>query len=418
MLENERPKRIKLMLFDSTTLPIPPLRRDVQVIPVEDNGRSLLVFYDPMKVSTPGFALDRSVEPVLSLIDGQKSLDQLIPYFGDGVSAKELLKFIQMLDEQNLLDSEKFRKHSDLIETKFEEAEIRPPALAGSSYPADKNEAESFLRDIMQKSNGSSVSESPGKALYAPHIDLRVGAQQYAEAFSSLKKIKPSRVVILATAHYSGYYPDVYDGFPFIGSEKDYELPGRILKADRRIVQELARKGDETGFTTRDRAHRIEHSIETHLLFANHIWKHNFSIVPVLVAGLDEIFYKPDGDTGRKIEQFSNHIRQLDTEDTFYLISGDLSHVGRKFGDTQPAGMMRKVVENFDRQFIETASENDPHQLLGHIGENYDAYRVCGFPPLFTFLKAFPGHKGIRLNYHWWDEKERESAVSFGSILY
>lgn len=406
------------MLFDSTTLPIPPLRRDVQVIPVEDNGRSLLVFYDPMKVSTPGFALDRSVEPVLSLIDGQKSLDQLIPYFADGVSAKELLKFIQTLDEQNLLESEKFRKHSDLIETQFEEAEIRPPALAGSSYPADKNEAEGFVRDILQKCNGSMVSESPGKALYAPHIDLRVGAQQYAEAFSSLRKIKPARVVILATAHYSGYYPDVYEGLPFIGSEKDYQLPGRVLKTDRKIVKALAHSGDDAGFTNKDRAHRIEHSIETHLLFASHIWKHDFQIVPILVAGLDEILYMPDGNIGRKIEQFSKQIRQLDTVDTFYLISGDLSHVGKKFGDAQSARLMRKDVENFDHAFIETALSNKPHQMLEHIGGNYDAYRVCGFPPLFTFLKTFPDHKGTPLNYHWWDETERESAVSFGSILY
>jgi len=418
MLENERPKRIIPMLFDSTTLPIPPLRRDVQVIPVEDNGRSLLVFYDPMKVSAPGFALDKSVEPLLSLIDGQKSLDQLIPYFAGGVSANELLKFIQMLDEQNLLDSEKFRKHSDLIETQFEEAEIRPPALAGTSYPVETGKTEDFLNDIMKRCNGNFISETPKKALYAPHIDLRVGAQQYAEAFSSLRELKPERVVILATAHYSGHYPEVYDGFPFIGSEKDYELPGRVLKTNRAMVKALAGERAKSGFTTKDRAHRIEHSIETHLLFASHIWKHDFQIVPILVAGLDEVLYKANGDIGQKIEHFSNHIRQLDTDGTFYLISGDLSHVGKKFGDGQSARMMRAEVEKFDHAFIKTALSNGPGQVLEHMRGNYDAYRVCGFPPLFTFLKAFPHQKGTLLNYHWWDESERESAVSFGSILF
>ncbi len=405
-------------LFNSTTLPVPPLRGDIQILPVEDNGQSLLLFYDPMKISASGFALDRSVEPVLSLIDGRKSLDQLIPYFADGVSAKELLKFIRMLDEQKLLESNHYRNHAEWIETTFEDSDLRPPALITTSYPADEDSLEEFMQNIMMQSNGSEMSTTPGKALYAPHIDLRVGAKQYAEAFSTLKNIKPKRVVILATAHYSGYHPEMYDGYPFIGSAKDYQLPGRILKTDRDSINLLNKSGAETGFTLKDRAHRIEHSIETHLLFASHIWKHDFQIVPILVAGIDEIFYKADGDLGQKIDRFSEQLKEIDTDDTFYLVSGDLSHVGKKFGDVTPAANMRNDVEDFDREFIKNASESNLAGLITHVGAVYDPYRVCGFPPLFTFLKAFPGQKGTLINYHWWDESERESAVSFGSIAF
>lgn len=405
-------------LFNSTILPVPPLRRDIQILPVEDNGHSLLLFYDPMKISASGFALDRSVEPVLSLIDGRKSLDQLIPYFADGVSAKELLKFIRMLDDQKLLESDHFRVHAEWIETTFEDADLRPPALSKTSYPADEDKLEEFMQNIMKQSNGSVVSSTPLKALYAPHIDLRVGSKQYAEAFSTLKNIKPKRVVILATAHYSGYHPAMYDGYPFIGTAKDYQLPGRMLKTDRDTMHLLDKNGTETGFTLKDRAHRIEHSIETHLLFASHIWKHDFQIVPILVAGIDEIFYKTDGDLGQKIDRFSEQLKEIDTEDTFYLISGDLSHVGKKFGDVLPAESMRNDVENFDHKFIKTVSESDLGGLISHMAAEYDSYRVCGFPPLFTFLKAFPGYKGTRINYHWWNESERESAVSFGSIAF
>lgn len=405
-------------LFNSTTKPIPPIRRDIQVLPVEDNGHSLLLFHDPMKISASGFALDRSVEPVLSLIDGHKSLDQLIPYFSDGVSAKELLKFIRLLDEQKLLESEHFRTHSERVETTFEDADIRPPALAKTSYPDDADRLEVFMHNIMEQSNGSAVTATPRKALYAPHIDLRVGSKQYAEAFSTLKKIKPKRVVILAAAHYSGYHPELYEGYPFIGSAKDYQLPGRVLKTDRETINSLDKNRSETGFTLKDRAHRIEHSIETHLLFASHIWEHDFQIVPILVGGIEEIFYKTDGGLGQKIDRFSEQLKQLDTDDTFYLISGDLSHVGKKFGDITPAGSIRNDVENFDHEFIKSAIESDPGGLVTHMGTEYDPYRVCGFPPLFTFLKTFPGYKGTRINYHWWDEKERESAVSFGSIAF
>lgn len=405
-------------LFNSITKPVPPVRRDIQIIPVKEDGRDLLLFYDPMKIAESGFALDGSVEPILSLIDGYKSLTQLAPYFGKNVTGDQLLEFVQMLDKQKLLESPFFKTESTRIEEQFESSDTRQPALSASSYPADPDQLMEFMNNIMNDTNGLEMDASKSKALYAPHIDLRVGSKQYAEAFTQLTNLKPKRVVILATSHYSGYYPDLYDGFPFIGSQKDFLLPGRTIITDQKAVQTLAAGGENAGFTLKDRAHRIEHSIETHLLFASHIWKHDFEIVPILTAGIDELFYKQDGDLGGKIENFATLLREIDTDDTFYLISGDLSHVGRKFGDTLPAAAMRSDVETFDREFITAAEAGDHDIMLRTMAENYDPYRICGFPPLFAFIKSFPGIAGKRINYQWWDEQERESAVSFGSILY
>jgi len=407
-------------IFNTKTGIIPPVRRDVQIIPVEEDGRDLLLFYDTLKISEPGFALDRSVEPILSLLDGRKTLPQLLSYFGAGVAEEEVLNFVKMLDEQLLLESNFFRKATEKIEQQFEKSGIRKPALADSSYPSDPAECSTFIDSIFKQatpdSNGNALP--PKKALYAPHIDLRVGAKQYAEAFSILKRLQPKRVVILATSHYSGYYPEIYAGFPYVGSTKSFELPGRTFETDQSAVDKLADRGPEIGFTIHDRAHRIEHSIETHLLFAGHIWKHDFEIMPILVGGIDEIFYRQEGEMGNKITAFAESMREIDTEDTFYLISGDLSHIGRKFGDSVPASSMRPNVELFDNKFMTTAVDNDSDKMISHISANYDPYRVCGFPPLYTFIKTFPDLQGRSLNYHWWDEQERESAVSFGSIAY
>jgi predicted class III extradiol MEMO1 family dioxygenase len=125
-----------------------------------------------------------------------------------------------------------------------------------------------------------------------------------------------------------------------------------------------------------------------------------------------------DGDLAKKIAGFADALKEQDTDNTFYLISGDLSHVGRKFGDSVPASAMRSDVEAFDQRFIDIAVEGDETKMVGHLAENYDPFRICGFPPLYTFIKMFPELDGRTLNYHWWDESERESAVSFGSILY
>lgn len=419
MLENERTKRLSTELFSSKSRPVPPVRRDLQIIPVEEDGRKLLLFYDSMKISKPGFALDQSVEPILSLLDGRKSLRQLISYFGNEVSEDEILKFIQMLDQQLLLESDYFAVESDQVEQRFENSDTREPALSGNSYPSNPAKLSSFLDDLLSKASTDQNSSSiPSKALYAPHIDLRVGAKQYADAFFTLKSLKPKRVVILATSHYSGYFPQLYNGSPYIGTFKSYDLPGRTIKTDEKAMQQLSNKGKEIGFTSHDRAHRIEHSIETHLLFASHIWRHEFEIVPILVGGIDEIFYMQNGDISKKIMLFAEQLRAMDTDDTFYLVSGDLSHVGKKFGDSNAAGSMRPNVESFDEEFMNRAAANEAQEMLKHISENYDPYRVCGFPPLYTFMNTFPDLRGTSINYHWWDEYERESAVSFGSISF
>lgn len=419
MLENERTKRLST-LFDSYTAPIPPVRRDVQIIPVEDPGRELLLFFDSMKYVKPGFALNRSVEPALSLLDGRRSLNEIKPFFGNGTEEKQILEFIQMLDEQLLLESSYFYDETEKVEQQFETLTVREPALAGSSYPETPAELAAFVDNILTdaQSKETPIDGTATKALYAPHIDLRVGDNEYGQAFSTLKELKPRRIVILATSHYSGYYPKMYNGTPFIGSEKSYKLPGRILHPDREALNLLSENGKASGFTTHDRAHRVEHSIETHLLFASQIWKHNFNIVPILVGSLDELFYKQNGDSGNKLNLFTQQLRELDSDNTFFLISGDLSHVGQKFGDSDPARLMRPDVEAFDLEFINSAVENNSDRMFQHVARKYDPYRICGFPPLYTFLKAFPELKGQRINYQWWDESERESAVSFGSIAY
>ena len=100
------------------------------------------------------------------------------------------------------------------------------------------------------------------------------------------------------------------------------------------------------------------------------------------------------------------------------MISGDLAHFGKKFGDMETAASMMVKVKAFDESFMEVGANNNPKTMLDIIKTDYDPYKICGFPPLYTFMNAFPNLKGEVLSYDLWDESERESAVSFGSILF
>jgi len=409
------------VIFNSYTQKLPSIRRDIDLIPIEDNGRSLIYFHDSMGYMPDNFALDKTVEPFLSLLRGFFSIEELLEQANLSIDKKEFLHFIQLLDENNVLESARFKLYREKIEQEFEENSIREPFLADKSYPGDATEFQTFLDSMFDNhQTKDSQRRTNIRALYAPHIDMSVGKEQYAEAFSALSGIAPKRVVILGTSHYAGLYYPLYENISFIGSDKNFKVPGREFKPDSAVFDYLAEQNSAStfGFSLQDRAHRVEHSIETHLVFLSQIWKHDFSVVPILVSGFDEILYHPKGEIASNVHSFSKALRSQIDDDTFVLISGDLSHVGKKFGDQQAADQMKSDVQQFDREFLETSKKSDPGLMQELMAREYDKTRICGFPPLYTFLKMFPDLKGEEINYHWWDETERESAVSFGSLFY
>lgn len=404
------------LLFDSLTSPIPGIRHDLNIVPIKDDGRDLLYFHDVMGYASPNFALDSQVKTVLSLINNKTSVKEICKLSNGNISTDELLEFIQLLDQNRILNTKHFKLFSNKIEKQFEKSTVRKPALAGRSYPENPEQLNEYLTSFFEGINPSLTQDI--KALYAPHIELSVGQNQYAEAFSHLSNLTPKRVVILATSHYAGYFPDIYDGKPFIATRKDFKLPHRLIETDRDYLSRLSVSDANNGVTFSDRAHRIEHSIETHLLFASYFWKHDFRVIPILIGSFDEILYHNSGDLAGKIDRFTDQLKALDDDDTFYLISGDLSHIGKKFGDQTRADLMKDKVQSIDKNFLEASANLETDQLLKNLASHYDSSRICGFPPLYTFINTFEHLNGDQINYHWWDETTTESAVSFGSIIY
>ncbi len=191
------------------------------------------------------------------------------------------------------------------------------------------------------------------------------------------------------------------------------------MKNDRASVRKLASLKN-AGISTSDRAHRIEHSIELHLIFLKYLWSHDFSLVPILVGSLNDLLYMQNGDIGMKLTHLGDALHAMFGNDpeTLFLISGDLAHFGQKFGDKLPASTFFDQVHQFDRQLMEAAGKGRVDAVLDVMKTNNDQYRICGFPPLMTFLSAMPDLEGTQTSYDLWNERERESAVTFGSILY
>lgn len=447
-------------LFSSYTLPVPPLRYEIQRILIQQNGQSLIHFHDQLNYATTNFALPVDAEPILSLIDGSRSVEDILKFGDEEVTKEQILGYIRFLDEHRLLDSEYFVEWAELIESEYEASSHHNSTTAGGSYPDAPDKIRTFLNDAFSV-HPNSTPVKHAKALYAPHIDPRVGMAGYIKAFSTIRELKPSQVVILATSHYSGLYGDLYEESPFIISDKTFLMPNGEVKSDIAAIQKLKKisvyefnskreqilkqvqddpvkenpggknsrhaelvsgsaDASKFGISFHDRAHRIEHSIELPLLFLNHIWDHDFEIIPILVGNLDELLYSENSFKEQQLNTFSCLLREQfkDDKKTFFLISGDLSHFGHKFGDQKEASKMFDKVKINDERFLETGASGNPEKLISLMKEEYDPYRICGFPPLLTFLSVFPNITGEAISYDLWDEREHESAVSFGSILF
>lgn len=409
------------LLFDSVTEPVPPLRRELTLIPVAQNGDRYLYVEDAMGYAPADLALKAEVQSLLILFDGVKSISELMPMMGEGVTERHLLDFVQFLDRHRLLHSRYLKRYRREVEETYEASPVHSAVTAGSSYPSDPEELKQQMNEAL-KAVPARNGDSGGtiRALFAPHIDPRVSMQTYAGAFSSIARLRPKRVVILGTSHYSGLFPDQYEDRPFILVDKEFRLPNGTVPVDRKMVDKLKKQADETGISTRDRAHRMEHSLELHMVWLRHLWNHDFRVIPILVGSLEELYFMRDGHRGKQLDAFAICLRELfgEADDTLFLVSGDFSHFGRKFGDSRPAREMFDEVGEFDREFIDRAAANRSAALLSLVAEEEDPYRICGFPPLFTLLETFPDLRGESLNYDLWDERERESAVTFGSILY
>ncbi len=411
-------------LFNSYDKPIPGLRGTLDIMPVEQDGEKYLYFHDNLGYATPNFALKREAAQILRVLDGQRSINELSEHFGEDVTADKFLEYIRFLDKQRLLYSDYFENYAQQHETQFESQDERKAASSGISYPEDKDELLEFLEEAFSNhehyQNGEADKEASIKALYAPHIDPRVGMDSYVRSFSAIKNLEPKRIIVLATSHYAGLYPETYAERPFILSDKNFTLPHGDIPSDEEAVQDLKDRADEFGISTQDRAHRIEHSIELHLLFLRYMWDHDFKIVPLLVDSLHDLYNNPEGELNDRLHKLGKHLYEQygGDEETLFLISGDLSHVGEKFGDEQPARQMFQQIKNFDRNFMDYALQADRERMFKLMKKDQNPYRICGFTPLYTFLHAFPNLEGEELSYDIWDESERNSAVSYASILY
>src|SRR5512134_1705091 len=153
--EPEPAERPRIILPPGTSveahddLPEYPRLRPVQIAPVRDGERELLLLSDPLGITPGQPALGLETLPLLQLLDGTTSLTDiqamLMRESKDLRVGAIVREFVAKLDELLLLHSPRFEAAWQEAQRDYHRLEVRSAAMEGLCYPAERGELERWL---------------------------------------------------------------------------------------------------------------------------------------------------------------------------------------------------------------------------------------------------------------------------------
>ncbi len=391
------------------------LRDDLDIDLIQEFENKFIYISDPLLIAEP-IALPFSYYSLIQiLMEGKKTAEEIAK---DGaakllkLSEDKLYTLLDNLVTLNMIDTPSTRIAIENMQS-YKNGNIRNSYCHSFSYPEDPAELEAFLNIILDK--GTSLTDKPIKAILAPHIDLRLEEswKTYANSFLALKNVEEiDTVILLGTAHYRSTAD-------FMFSKKDFETPLGTAEVDHELLTEIEKNTD---IVYDDIAHYKEHSIEFHLIFLQHLMKDkNFKIVPILTGS--PAHYFNENTTPDSNEKYNSTIDAIKDaiatsgKKVLILSSGDLSHVGRKFGDEFPAATEQIRVKHEDESLIEKLTNADKNAFFTEISAAGDKNKICGTAPFYSALSLVDSSAVIAAGYNQWQEEETESMVSFAGFV-
>ena len=396
------------------------LRTDIDIVPTSYQGEKVFLVKDMLGLIPQPILLRGVALQILGLIDGKREirdiqLELMRLHGGVIIRLEEVEEMISQLDRAFLLDSDRYRKEKKRIIWEFGERQTRDPALAGKAYPEEPDKLNSYIQSILSAAERPS-GESGGKkvsALVAPHIDLDVGKHVYARAYQVLEGLSPQKILLLGTGHnLQEYY--------FSLTTKDFMTPLGRIKTDRNGVEGLKKNCSPGIVAPHDIDHKSEHSLEFQLLFLQHVFGHDFELLPILCGSVHKVLQKVT--RHREIPGISGFIAGLRdflaaNEDSVLTVAGvDFSHIGPKFGHRETASSLLFEAKDHDRSLIDAVCRGDGTALWAESRRARNRYNVCGLSVLALLLELFPGSEGSLLGYDFWMEEATQSGVSFAAL--
>jgi AmmeMemoRadiSam system protein B len=325
-----------------------------------------------------------------------------------------LTAFAERMNQALFLDGPEFRGHVD--------APVRPPSCIGA-YEADPDALRRQLRRLFTGPNGPGLPRDVRpdgrlRAALLPHIDYPRGGATYAWGFKEVvERTDASLFVIVGTSHLSSHR--------FTLTRKAFQTPLGITPTDQGFIDRVVRRYGDGLFDDEWRAHLPEWSIELEVVFLQYLYegKRPIRIVPLVVGSFHDsmaLGVQPSAceDIGRMIEALRAATAEAG-EPVCTIISGDLAHIGPKFGDSGPlTDRFLTRSRDLDQAILRRAETADPAGYFGAVADERDARRICGLSPTYTVLEALRPTNGQVLHYDQYVHPEGHESVSFASMAF
>jgi len=239
----------------------PKIRR-VRGFPLPMQGQdgkqvTMLGLADAQQISEKMVATTPAAQAILPLMDGSRTIDDVVSEVGRGLTREFLEPFVAQLDHAGLIYGPTFDAMFEEMKRKFDEAPTLPPGVtaqfaeqvvvakaqkAGEELSDEEKSSRvpGELRGLMDEWIGQVLEqidmpplESLPAAIVAPHIDYQRGWMNYANVYGRLRGLdRPDRVVVLGTNHFGS-------ATGVCACDKGFETPLGTAPLDQGLVSAL-----------------------------------------------------------------------------------------------------------------------------------------------------------------------------------
>jgi AmmeMemoRadiSam system protein B len=384
------------------------------------NDTRCIFLWDQFRLGPQSQRLTEREFVCVQLFDGRRSLcdlqlESMRHLGGNWVPLDQLITLVQKLDDALFLDSPRLRAF-------LAQRPVREPVCIGC-YEGEPEALKRQLTGLFTGPGGPGLpcSVAPDGRLRAallPHMDYQRGGTTFAWGFKEVfERTDAALFVIIGTSHYSPSR--------FTVTRQDFRTPLGVARTDQAYIDRLAAHFG-AGLFDDPVAHLPEHSIELEVVFLQFLYdqRRAFRIVPLVVGTFQdcvadgEMLSNRHADIGRMIEALRRTEAEA-KEPICYIISGDLAHIGPKFGDPLPVTEpILKQSRQQDDALIRRAEAVDMRGYVQVLAAENDRRRICGFPPTYTVLEAVRPRQGKLLHYDRFVHPRGWESVSFASMAF
>ncbi len=274
----------------------------------------------------------------------------------------------------------------------MESVDIRPSPIAGRWYSGDPEVLSRQLDGYIIEADNPEIAGEV-VAVIAPHAGYTYSGKVAGHAFAAIKNFHPDIVIVLSPMH------QPYQKKFLTSGHKYYWTPLGSVPVDTEAVDEVntsLRENYQLGIQSV--RNDEEHSLEIELPFLQKIYKHAYSLVPIMIRELSFENCQALGKTLFKIFKDKN---------VMMVISTDLSHFYTK-----------SEAQVFDTNILDTIVNLDAEGVLR--AERAGTGFACGAGAVtagIVYARELKAKRGVILDYNtsYAETGDSSSVVGYGS---